>query len=56
VSYFLGRETIVVTPRPGLALWREQLFAVMAKNAVRANTFFRIPLDQVVEVGTQVEM
>jgi KUP system potassium uptake protein len=56
VTYFLGRETIVVTRRPGMAVWREQLFALMSKNAVRPTGFFRLPLERVVELGVQVEM
>jgi len=56
VTYFLGRETILVTRRPGMAMWREKLFVLMARNAVRATAFFRLPPDRVVELGVQVEM
>jgi KUP system potassium uptake protein len=54
--YFLGRETIIVTRRKGMAIWREHLFVVMARNAVRATAFFRLPPERVVELGVQVEM
>ena len=56
ITYFLGRETIIVTTRPGMAVWREQLFVLMARNAVRATAFFRLPPERVVELGVQVEM
>jgi KUP system potassium uptake protein len=56
VIYFLGRETILVTHRKGMATWRERLFVVMARNAVRATAFFRLPPERVVELGVQVEM
>jgi KUP system potassium uptake protein len=56
VTFFLGRETIVVTNRPGMAAWREHLFVLMARNAVRATAFFRLPPERVVELGVQVEM
>jgi KUP system potassium uptake protein len=56
ITYFLGRETIIVTSRPGMAMWREQLFVLMARNAVRATAFFRLPPERVVELGVQVEM
>jgi KUP system potassium uptake protein len=56
VTYFLGRETLIVTSRAGMARWREQLFVVMARNAVRATGFFRLPPERVVELGVQVEM
>jgi KUP system potassium uptake protein len=56
VTYFLGRETIIVSRRPGMAAWRERLFVLMARNAVRATAFFRLPTERVVELGVQVEM
>jgi KUP system potassium uptake protein len=56
LTYFLGRETIIVTRREGMAVWREKLFVLMARNAVRATAFFRLPAERVVELGVQVEM
>jgi KUP system potassium uptake protein len=56
VSYFLGRERLLPTHRPGMAIWREQLFVLMSRNARDAADFFRLPPDQVVELGTRVEM
>ena len=56
VVYFLGRETIFVTTRQGMAVWREKLFALMSRNAGRATTYFRLPLERVVELGVQVEL
>jgi KUP system potassium uptake protein len=56
VTYFLGRETIIVSHRHGMATWREKLFVLMARNAVRATAFFRLPPERVVELGVQVEM
>jgi len=56
VTFFLGRETIIVTKRHGMAVWRERLFVLMARNAVRATAFFKLPPERVVELGVQVEM
>jgi len=53
-SYFLGRETLVPALVPKLPLWRLWLFLVMARNAVSATEFFRIPSDRVVELGVRV--
>ena len=50
LTYFLGRETIIVTRRKGMAIWREKLFVLMARNAVRATAFFRLPPERVVEL------
>jgi broad specificity phosphatase PhoE len=55
-TYFLGRETLIASQRPGMAVWREKLFALLSRNALRATTFFRIPADKVFEVGVQVEL
>jgi KUP system potassium uptake protein len=56
LTYFLGRETIIVSRRKGMAVWRERLFVLMARNAMRATAFFRLPTERVVELGVQVEM
>jgi KUP system potassium uptake protein len=56
ITYFLGRETLIVTHAPGMAAWRERLFVLMARNAVRATAFFRLPPERVVELGVQVEI
>jgi KUP system potassium uptake protein len=55
-SFFLSRETIIATGLPGMAPWREQLFIHMARNAESAMSFFRIPTNRVIELGTQVEI
>ncbi len=56
ITYFMGRETVLATNRPGMALWREKLFAFMARNAQRATAYFKIPSHRVVEIGIQVEI
>ncbi len=53
-SYFLGREVLVAATAPKLPWWRLWLFLVMARNAVPATEFFRIPSDRVVELGVRV--
>ena len=55
-TFFLGREDLVSTERPGMARWRERLFVIMSRNALRATAFFQIPSTQVFEVGAQVEL
>jgi len=53
-SYFLGREVLVRAMAPKLTMWRLWLFLLMARNAVPATEFFRIPSDRVVELGVRV--
>ena len=55
-SYVLGRETLRVTDRPGMAQWREHLFVVMLRNATTADAFFKLPPEQTIELGVQVEI
>jgi KUP system potassium uptake protein len=53
-SFFLSRETIVASMLPGMMKWREFLFAWMSRNATTAMDFFGLPINRVVELGTQV--
>jgi len=53
-SYFLGRDVLVPGMEPRLSWWRRKLFLVMARNAVPATEFFRIPSDRVVELGVRI--
>jgi KUP system potassium uptake protein len=55
-SFFVSRQTLIPTVGTGMAMWRERLFASMAKNAVKASDFFHVPTNRVVELGTQVEI
>ena len=55
-TYFLGRENLRVTDRPGMAAWREHLFLVMSRNATSAAQYFGVPIDRTVEVGIAVEL
>jgi len=55
-TYFLGRETLIPSKKPGMAVWREQLFAVMSRNARTATSFFGLPPNRVVELGAQIEL
>ncbi|WP_233843848.1 potassium transporter Kup [Dyella sp. 2HG41-7] len=56
-TFFLSRENIVADKRrPGMALWRDRLFAFMSRNALPATAFFQIPGNRLIELGTQVEI
>ena len=55
-SFFLARQTLLPSARPGMAIWREKLFAWMLRNAVSAMEFFKLPTNRVVELGSQVEI
>ncbi|MBP8172900.1 MAG: low affinity potassium transporter Kup [Aeromonadaceae bacterium] len=55
-SFFLSRETLIPTRRSFLTRMRAGLFILLSKNALRANDFFHIPANRVVELGVQVEV
>ncbi len=55
-TFFLGRETVLPTQHPGMALWRERLFAFLTRNAQPATAFFGIPPSRVMEIGSQIEI
>ncbi len=55
-SFFLARQTLLASSRPGMAIWREKLFGWMMRNAESAMEFFRLPTNRVVELGSQVEI
>ena len=55
-SFFLARQTLIASSKPGMAIWREKLFAWMLRNAESAMEFFKLPSNRVVELGSQVEI
>lgn len=55
-SFFLSRQTLLASAHPGMAIWREKLFAWMLRNAESAMEFFRLPTNRVVELGSQIEI
>jgi KUP system potassium uptake protein len=56
-SFFLGRQKLIASKkRPGMALWREKLFAWMLKSSESAMEFFKLPTNRVVELGSQLQI
>ncbi|HVT38475.1 MAG TPA: potassium uptake protein [Gemmatimonadaceae bacterium] len=55
-TYFLSRESIISSAKPGMARWRERLFGVMMRNARPATGHFGLPPNRVVELGVEVEI
>ena len=55
-SFFLSRQTLIASKTPGMAIWREKLFAWMLRNAATAMEFFKLPTNRVVELGSQIEI
>lgn len=55
-SYFLSREVVVPTTKGGMAKWREEIFASMSRNAGSVVSYFNIPTNQVIELGTRINI
>ncbi|MEC7889037.1 MAG: potassium transporter Kup, partial [Pseudomonadota bacterium] len=55
-SFFLSRQTLLASDKPGMPIWREKIFSWMLRNAATAMDFFRLPTNRVVELGSQVEI
>ncbi|MBI3786332.1 MAG: potassium transporter Kup [Deltaproteobacteria bacterium] len=55
-TFFLGRETLLATGRARMAHWRKRLYAVLARNAPAASSYFEIPPNRVIELGAQLEL
>jgi KUP system potassium uptake protein len=55
-SFFLSRRSLRMTVRSKMPLWQERMFIFIAGSAQDATSYFQIPTDRVVEVGTQVQV
>lgn len=55
-SFFLSRQTLLPSDKPGMPIWREKIFAWMLRNSATAMEFFRLPTNRVVELGSQVRI
>ncbi|MCJ2097092.1 KUP/HAK/KT family potassium transporter [Methylobacterium sp. J-072] len=56
LTFFVGHEVVIPSKKPGMALWRQGLFAFMKRNAERTGAHFCLPTRQIVEVGTEIEI
>jgi KUP system potassium uptake protein len=57
MSFYIGSETVIPSRHhPGMAFWREVLYAMLQRNAERSASYFRIPATQVVQLGAEIEI
>ena len=56
LTFFLGRETLILTDERNMLSWRKMIFSFLSRNAWDASKFFRIPPNRVIEIGIQVEL
>ena len=55
-TFIIGKENIFATNHPGMAIWREKIFSMLAKNELSAADYFQLPKDRVMEIGVQIAM
>jgi len=55
-TFFLGKETLLTGGKSKMMKWRKSLFAFMSRNAGNPTSYFGIPANRVVELGTQIEL
>lgn len=55
-SYFLARDTVIPSAIPGMALWREKIFAWLFQNSAKPSDFYQLPTNRVVELGAKIEL
>jgi KUP system potassium uptake protein len=53
-TFFLSRRSLKISAHSGMPLWQDRIFVPLARNADDASSYFRIPTDRVVEIGTQI--
>jgi KUP system potassium uptake protein len=55
-TYYLGRETILAQPGGKMGELEEGLFAFLQRNSRPASAYFKLPPEQVIEIGTQIDL
>ena len=55
-TYYLGRQTLLVTDKGAVAKWRKSLFSYLSRNSRAPTAFFQLPPNRVVELGLQIEL
>lgn len=56
LSYYLGRESFVTTGQSEMSAWQKKLFVILSRNAHPATAFFNLPVDRVIEIGSQIKI
>lgn len=56
ITYVLGRERLIPTARPGMAIWREKLFVAMSRTNTSTADYFQLPWKRMIEIGIQLDI
>jgi KUP system potassium uptake protein len=55
-SFFLGRESVVITKDTGMSPLRENLFDFLGRNSARVSKYFNLPPEKVFEIGSRIKL
>lgn len=55
-TYFLGRESVVITKYTGMSPFRESLFDFLGRNSARVSKYFNLPFEKVFEIGSRIRL
>lgn len=55
-TFLVGRERINSSTCHGMSTWRARVFATMSRNAEPATSFFKLPPNRVIEIGSQISI
>ena len=55
-TYYVGRESFEATDANQLVGWQETLYAVLARNSSDMTRYYALPIEQVVEIGTRLDL
>ena len=55
-TFFLGRESLVIGKQPTMQMWKKRIFEFLSRNALNATSFYKLPPNRVVELGSRIEL
>ena len=55
-SFFVGKEILLASDRPGMSFWRKKIFIGLFRTAETITNQFKLPPNRVVELGAQVTL
>ena len=56
VSYFISQSKVVLTRKQNLAMWRKSLYSLLARNALSASDYYKLPTDRTIEISSLIDL
>ena len=55
-TYYVGRETYEATDANQFVGWQESLYAILARNSTDMTRYYALPISQVMEIGSRIDL